>query len=133
MTGRLFHGTRASLAVGGLVLPCGTAGRCNWSAPRVGRPIPHQHDRVYLTDDPEVALWFAVAASPPGLAKVLTVEPLGYGDRDDLLHQGHVVSEWTAEAALVLRVNVVPDDIAKALAESIGRGVVERPRLEVRS
>lgn len=83
--------------------------------------MPHDHEMVYLTDDPEVAAWFSVHAEGRGKPKVLEVAPLGPLARHDLEHQGELVGEYTTSWASVLRLHWTPDEVVEAMVSVLRR------------
>ena len=71
-SGALFHGTKAELAVGDLLLPCRQS---NFG---VGRTANH----VYLTATLDAATWGAELAAGEGRGHIYIVEPLGAVEDD---------------------------------------------------
>ncbi len=99
--GPFFHGGTRRLHRGGVLLP----------ASRTGAPSLADHgaegvtrrDRVYFTDQLEMARMFALLAPPKGHGSVYEVEPLG-----DLEHDPDYIAaeggSWQAPMARVVRV-----------------------------
>ena len=96
----LYHGGVRRLHRGGVILPPSSTGAP--STADYGADAVCRQDRVYLTDELDMARMFAILAPPNGKGDVYEVEPLGELERDpDYSGEGE---SWAVPMARVVRV-----------------------------
>lgn len=111
----LYHGGTRKLRKGGVLLPPSRSGVPNTA--EYGARDVCRADRVYLTDELDVARMFALLAPPGGHGSVYEVEPIGGLERDpDYLGVGE---SWQVPMARVIRV------VERRVAELYGHGMEE--------
>ena len=99
---RYWHGTKASLQPGDLLLPRREQGGAPTAGPLVpgGERLPQSDDWVYVTTDRNLAWAYAHCSGGAGDAMVLLVEPVGAIEQDPE-HSDHM-PVYRCEAATVL-------------------------------